>query len=136
MSLNCALVFVLIMVLKLQIFANQVRPSVYFEGKQHLDFVQGVEILRYNSFPSGHTAAAFAFCFMLSLLFENKKWSVLLFLTALLVGISRMYLLEHFFRDVFFGSIVGMSVTTLFYLTFVRSDFYQNIKWKDKALLQ
>jgi membrane-associated phospholipid phosphatase len=134
LGLNVLLVFGITALLKTLVFADHVRPAVFFEGKTQLNFVQGVEIYRYHSFPSGHTSSAFALFFMMSLLVKNKKWAPLFFLAALLVGVSRVYLLEHFFNDVYVGSIVGMFTTTAFYLTFAESAFYKNISWKDKAL--
>jgi membrane-associated phospholipid phosphatase len=136
LGLNCLFTFLVTQILKYLIFANEVRPSVYFEGKAHLNFVQGVEVFQYHSFPSGHTSTAFALFFMLSLLVANRKWALLFFPMALLVGISRVYLLEHFFRDIYFGSIVGVCVTSVFYVTFVSSNYYSNIQWKDKAWLK
>ncbi len=132
---NAGIVFCLTAFLKLMVFSEQVRPSVLFEHTHQLNFVQGVEVLRYNSFPSGHTSSAFGLFFMLSLLLNDKRWSLLFFSLALLVGISRVYLLEHFFRDVYAGSLVGVMVSAIFYLTFVRSKFYENISWRDKKLI-
>jgi len=134
LGLNTLLVFGITALLKNLAFADHVRPSVFFEGKAQLNFVQGVEIYRYHSFPSGHTSSAFALFFMLSILFNNKKWAPVFFFCALLVGVSRVYLLEHFFRDVYAGTLVGVVTTTVFYLTFAQSAFYKNIPWKDKAL--
>lgn len=136
LALNSGLVFAVTSALKHLVFDDQVRPSVFFSGKETLHFVQGLEVLKYNSFPSGHTAGAFGFFFMLSVLVHEKKWSALFFALALLVGISRVYLLQHFFRDVYAGSLVGVLVSSVFYLTFVRSGFYNNLAWKDKALLK
>ena len=136
LTLNALLVFAFTGVLKHFVFDSQVRPSVFFEGKAELHFVQGLEVLRYNSFPSGHTAGAFGFFCMLSLLLKDKRLSIFFFATALLVGVSRVYLLQHFFRDVYVGSMVGVGVATFFYLTFVRSGFYNSLHWKDKALLK
>ncbi len=134
LTMNFACVFVTVQICKRLIFAELVRPSVFFEGKTALDFVQGVEIERFHSFPSGHTAAAFSLFFMLSILNRNKRWSYFLFTLALLVGISRVYLLQHFLRDVYFGSLIGVLVTGLFYLSFAQSKFYNNLKWKGKRL--
>lgn len=136
LALNSLLVFAATAALKQLVFENQVRPSVFFDGKATLNFVQGLDVLRYNSFPSGHTSAAFGLLFMLSLLTEQKKWSMLFFIIALLVGISRVYLLQHFFRDIYAGSLVGVGISCVFYLTFVRSGFYTNLQWKDKALFK
>ena len=134
LTINTLLVFAVTAALKNMVFSDHVRPSVFFEGKAQLNFVKGVEIYRYHSFPSGHTSSAFALFFMLSILTTDKKWSFLFFFLALMVGISRVYLLEHFFHDVYAGSIIGIATTTLFYLTFAQSGFYKNLTWKDKAL--
>lgn len=135
LALNAALVFAVTFLLKVYVFADSMRPSVLFEGKVDLNFVQGVEVLRFNSFPSGHTSSAFGVFFMLSLLAKDKRWSFLFFTLAILVGISRVYLLQHFFRDVYAGSLVGVIVGSVFYLSFVRSAFYENISWREKKLI-
>ena len=132
--LNTLLVFAVTALLKNLVFSDHVRPSVFFEGKAPLNFVQGVEIYRYHSFPSGHTSSAFALFFMMSLLVKDKRFAPLFFALALMVGISRVYLLEHFFHDVYAGSIIGVLTTTVFYLTFAQSGFYKSLTWKDKAL--
>ena len=88
LAVNALLVLGFTTFLKHIVFDGVIRPSVFFEGKVTLNFVQGLEVLRHNSFPSGHTAGAFgAFC-MLSLLVTNKKWRYLFFTAALLVGVS------------------------------------------------
>jgi len=40
-------------------FKGTPRPKKYFEGQEVLDFVAGVDLHDYNSFPSGHTMTAF-----------------------------------------------------------------------------
>lgn len=135
LAINAGLVFAVTAFLKYMVFSEEVRPSVLFEHTHQLNFVQGVEVFRYNSFPSGHTSSAFGLFFMLSLLLNDKRWSILFFIVAVLVGVSRVYLLEHFFRDVYAGSLVGVIVSAVFYLTFVRSKFYENISWRDKKLI-
>lgn len=67
------------------------------------------------SFPSGHTADAFAFAIALSLVIP--KWSVITIalIWASLVGISRMWLGVHFPSDVVAGAIIGMVSSLLFY---------------------
>ena len=134
LALNALVVFALTGLLKFVPFASYVRPAVFFEGKAQLNFVQGVEIYRYNSFPSGHTSSAFALFFMLSIFVKDKRWAPVFFLLALAVGVSRVYLLEHFFHDVYAGSLLGVCTTAAFYLTFAESAFYKRISWKDKAL--
>jgi membrane-associated phospholipid phosphatase len=72
-------------------------------------------VLHYNSFPSGHTTSAFALLiFMTVFIFpKNNKVVGLLFAMAIMVGISRIYLAAHFFKDIYLGSIVGFSIAIL-----------------------
>ncbi len=105
--------------LKHLVFASALRPYAYFKA---LDIpwylVPGVEMNEYNSFPSGHTAAAW-FCFLWIALYVNKRWAgVLLALFACGVGISRVYLFQHFPVDVAFGAFIGMSSSSIFYFLY------------------
>ena len=58
------------------------------------------------SFPSGHTNAAFAAMLPLFLM-GKKNWSWLALLFAILMGISRIYLVVHYPSDVLGGLITG-----------------------------
>lgn len=57
------------------------------------------------SFPSGHTAAAFAFA--LALAPAGRKWQGAAIAFACLMGLSRLYLTVHFPTDVLFGALFG-----------------------------
>ena len=96
------------------------RPVMFFESHgliKSIHFVPGVTILRgYNSFPSGHTMSAFAIysllCFTVG---KNVLLQLLFFTLAVLVGVSRIYLVEHFPEDVLFGSLLGLSIAVFVY---------------------
>lgn len=61
-----------------------------------------------RSFPSGHTSQAFFMATLLAGYFHAGVWAVcLLYMTALLVGITRMYVGAHYPRDVLAGAILG-----------------------------
>jgi membrane-associated phospholipid phosphatase len=84
----------------------------------------GGKIHTWQSFPSGHTMTAFALALFLSILIRNKFWGVLLLILAILVAYSRVYLFQHFPKDVFAGSIFGVfAVLIAFPIDFLR------IKW-------
>ncbi|HRF40255.1 MAG TPA: phosphatase PAP2 family protein, partial [Saprospiraceae bacterium] len=38
----------------------------------------------------------------------KRGWPLLLFAVALTVGVSRMYLVQHFWKDVYFGALIGV----------------------------
>lgn len=58
------------------------------------------------SFPSGHTASAFAAAF--ALLWHNRKWGVPVTIFAALMGFSRIYVQVHYCSDVIGGVISGI----------------------------
>lgn len=101
------------------LFAHD-RPLAFFRKLGLLDqlhFVQGVRVNGgATSFPSGHTMSAFAIFAFMAFCLPQKKWvGAILLLVALLVGFSRIYLIQHFFEDVYFGAILGVLVAMIWY---------------------
>lgn len=68
-------------------------------------YILGPALLK-NSFPSGHTAAAFTMATVLAAYYPQFKYAF--FAIAVLVGYSRIYLGVHFPLDVLFGALVGV----------------------------
>lgn len=95
------------------------RPYVFFENQgHHIDAVKGVTLLsNFKSFPSGHTATAFALATSLVLLLPwwQKRWW-LAFIAAVSIGYSRVYLGQHFLQDVLAGSVLGVLSSAAMYL--------------------
>ena len=58
------------------------------------------------SFPSGHTSASFAAATAIYII--NKKWGIIAYIFAAVMGFSRLYLGVHFPTDVLAGAILGM----------------------------
>lgn len=100
-------------IFKRLIFFNELRPSAWFNKLTPIHYIDGVTIYSHNSFPSGHTITAFALAFYLTYLSENKYYGILYVLLAFLVGYSRIYLAEHFFADVTFGSLISVITCTI-----------------------
>ncbi len=98
------------------------RPLTYFletVDKFPVHLIDGVHYHSgHNSFPSGHTMAAFSIFTLLALYSTNKFLQLSYFLLALLVGLSRIYLVQHFLEDVLFGASIGMLLGILSFYIF------------------
>jgi len=109
-----ALQTVFVHLFKQWLSAGEPRPKTFFADQiDTLNFVEGVTVRGYDSFPSGHTASGFVLFFFLILLIENKALKLLCFVSAVLVGLSRIYLIQHFARDVYVGSLFGVVAVVL-----------------------
>jgi membrane-associated phospholipid phosphatase len=93
------------------------RPKYFFEQTlfQYTHFVDGVRMHDQNSFPSGHTASAFALATVMVLVFKKKKISLLCLLAATIIGYSRIYLAQHFLIDVVCGALAGIICALISY---------------------
>ena len=85
---------------------NRTRP--YNMENEYLAY--GLELLTKiqldPSFPSGHTSASFASA--TGIFAYNRKMGIAAFITAVLIGFSRLYVAVHFPSDVFAGVIIGI----------------------------
>lgn len=82
--------------------------------------------LKDYSFPSGHTTASFCMAATLSL--NMPKLSIFLYILALLIGISRIYLAVHYPTDVTVGIVLGVGSALIIHLFFL--EYVNNIaKW-------
>lgn len=107
--------FVFVHVFKQLLLKHMQRPVSFFSKEivNHLNFVDGIRVHHLGSFPSGHTTTIFFLVSFFSLCLTKKRKGITyaLAITGLIAGISRMYLLQHFFMDVYFGIIFGVLST-------------------------
>ncbi|MBE7178380.1 MAG: phosphatase PAP2 family protein [Mucilaginibacter polytrichastri] len=129
LSLHCVSAFLLsgllVQIVK-RIFVMP-RPGAVFSQASDL-FISGYHIHQgHNSFPSGHTATAFALVTVCTLYLSCRWRGLILFILATLTGFSRVYLGQHFFGDVLAGATIGVGCAFLVCYA-IRADGLQKLK--------
>jgi membrane-associated phospholipid phosphatase len=121
----------------IKVLFHSPRPiTVFGELHQSLHLVPNVEMLSWNSFPSGHSATSFCMFCLLALYTNNKPLKAIYFLIAFLIAYSRMYLSEHFLQDVYIGSIIGVGSALLVYSWVMNARIFNKFADKlDKPLI-
>lgn len=100
------------------------RPHTWLEQvgqRSELVAVPGVELASgKTSFPSGHTMSAFALFSLLAFMLRPpyRIWGAFFALAAILVGISRIFLAQHFIADVLAGALWGLALALLIWRVF------------------
>jgi len=106
--------------LKRGLFSDVLRPISVLD-KSRLHFVPHIEVHGLYSFPSGHTATIFCLAMLAALFIGRKVPAIIFLMVALLVGYSRIYLLQHFLIDVAGGAVIGTALTYTLWKLFHRS---------------
>lgn len=89
------------------------RPFVDVDDPTSFQFMRGLEEAEARSFPSGHTASAFAAAAAVSAetarFWPRTKWIIgpAMYGGATLVGLSRMFNNKHWASDVTTGALIG-----------------------------
>ncbi|MDA3882243.1 MAG: phosphatase PAP2 family protein [Bacteroidales bacterium] len=113
-ALQYAIVGLLVLVvsffLKHIVFGPLPRPTLFFNLSEFHYIIPHVDFARHFSFPSGHTMTAFAFFALASYHASRKSLLYIYVILAFIVGLSRIYLLMHFFRDVYAGASIGLAL--------------------------
>lgn len=123
---------VLIYVLKDYVIGNIPRPTKLLPLETYVHILKDRTIYKENyTFPSGHTAFAFAIMGLAAIITKNRLYTILYFFIALGCAFSRLYLLQHFFIDIYCGAILGYLIAL-----FVYSLFTTVLAIKDEPLIR
>lgn len=93
--------------------AGRARPYKDTANSRNFGLLRGFQGTDYQSFPSGHTAAAFAFASIVSAetahWWPHSKWPLgtVMYGGAALTGVSRIYNQFHWASDVVSGAAIG-----------------------------
>ncbi len=106
-GLSAGLSAVVAQLIKHGLAAHMDRPTMFLDLMPGLPLVTGVEHLQHNSFPSGHTTAAYSTLLAVAVLVGRRAPAFLFALLAAFIGLSRIYLSQHFTEDVLAGAVIG-----------------------------
>ncbi len=120
----------LVQVFKRVTFLDSYRPAKYLENIYNLHLVNGIHQYSFHSFPSGHAATAFGIFLCFTFISDKNRTKLLMFLCALIIAYSRVYLSQHFLVDIVAGSLIGV-VVALFSYVWINTLQYS---WMDKKI--
>ena len=92
-------------------FTEYVDPPIAINYVPYVEIHNGYT----TSFPSGHTMSAFAIYTILALWSDRLSIKFACLITATLVAISRVYLAQHFLKDILAGLVLGYLIGLLMY---------------------
>ena len=118
--------------LKHGLFPDMDRPSMFLDRMPSVHLVAGVEMHHHNSFPSGHTTSAYSMCLAVAVLFAKRGPALALAFLAAGLGLSRIYLSQHFTEDVVAGATIGTLTAYLVYRWLYVSPFAAR-GWLDRS---
>jgi len=119
------------------IFPQAGRPhDLFWMEMDKMNLVEGVTVRTDFSFPSGHTAAGYIIALVLVWSLQKKTlWTFIFFAIATTVGISRIYLFQHFFIDTYFGTLLSFLIGYSVIWYFERANWVQQ-DWAGQRLIQ
>ena len=70
--------------------------------------------------PSNHSLNFFMFATLVHLLLKKRVISIILFVSSILVALSRVLLVKHLLSQVIIGGLIGMLMAIVFFEAYVR----------------
>lgn len=112
-SIFISVAIVLLLNKLISVFYFRFRPFIAYPGVYQLVS----QSLGNKSFPSDHTAVAFALA--TSSLFFNKRWGKWFLAGAFLIGLSRIFSGVHYPLDVVVGALLGAGTAVMIKWTII-----------------
>ena len=106
------------------------RPKfvfTYFIKNSKIKYIDGIDMISLNSFPSGHATTSFAVFISLALLSKSQFNKICCLALAVLGAFSRVYLSQHWLIDVTIGSLIGLGFSLLMYIFIMRENCFPKI---------
>ena len=133
---NCALK---VLIARARPYSEETKVFFNSDLYQRLWMTVGQQVESDKSFPSGHTTAAFA-AMTAIFLSGRKRICWIAFIFAILMAISRIYLVVHFASDVVSGIIIGVLIGIIgtYLAKKIPEPFYSSIwpfKKKDRSFI-
>ncbi len=123
---------IVVQLFKRYVFEDFKRPVAFFEKGVELYTVKGLNLHTSFSFPSGHSASAFALFLCLAFFVRSPFIKFLFFIIALLIAYSRVYISQHFMMDITAGSFIGVLCATIMYYFINKHSAH----WLDSSILK
>lgn len=101
-----ALSFLLSRLIGVQILKPLIQRPRPFEDLTHLSIY--ISKPTSYSFPSGHAISSFATAWVVVNMIEHSIYKTLLIIFAILIALSRVYLLVHYPSDILGGAVLGI----------------------------
>lgn len=116
--------FILLSIVLTSAFATLFFKMLFSRERPFLTYAEITKLSEAGSmsFPSGHTAEAFALAFGISFLFPQKKFIIPVFIWAILVAYSRMALGVHYPFDVLAGILLSLMISIAIFLPYNRKQ--------------
>ncbi|GAL84810.1 membrane-associated phospholipid phosphatase [Sporocytophaga myxococcoides] len=125
---------IIVQSLKRTIFSDVLRPKAYLKDVPDLYYIENIEIYSLHSFPSGHSSGAFTLFIVLAYFAKNKIVQVFYFVMAFMVTLSRVYMMQHFFIDTYFGAAIGVLISVIVIYYFENYSSLKNKPFADKPI--
>lgn len=93
-------------------FVARLRPS---NVEEWADLIRVLQTPSNYSFFSGHSATSFAIStFVVIMMHKFTKWIYLIYIWPILFALSRIYVGVHYPSDIVVGTLVGITIATIF----------------------